>query len=368
MYSGKMAPQLIDPVLLDQRIMFLHAYPLIQEASLASRGTFSHPDQVFPLASTLHGIQIADHQLRQATKIASAPENLGREPRPRNSKKNQEQAPEASQLSQLTSNLAQVNRTNMTPSNPLQTSLSPELFSTPVPPPPPGEETNLEAASSHEQTASLSIDHDKPSIMKRKASFLKYYACHLCGWRFTVQSSLQEHLQIHMGVRFASSQQGESRIPLLLCSNAADLGKNAMEVPEAGMISDSELQHISNSLIIDGQQHTCDKSFCWANQAARHVCLNQSIDTYTMVGKQTLELCTFEERSQMDDMLVQINKPYKCNLCDKTFSTPKEVLKCSCQNQKSDVFALDEGQSILLGSVDSKVAEPDHPVLVSIKK
>ncbi|MBZ3883914.1 Zinc finger and BTB domain-containing protein 2 [Sciurus carolinensis] len=256
MYSGKMAPQLIDPVLLDQRIMFLHAYPLIQEASLASQGTFSHPDQVFPLASSLYGIQIAAHQLRQATKIASAPENLGREPRPQNSKMSQEQVPKASQLSQLTSNLAQVNRTNMTPSNPLQTSLSPELVSTPVPPPPPREETHLEAASSHKQPASLSIAHDKPSIMKRKASFPKYYACHLCGWRFTLRSSLQEHLQIHMGVPFASSQQGESRIPLLLCSNAADLGKNAMEVPEVGMISNSELQHISNSLIIDGQQQS----------------------------------------------------------------------------------------------------------------
>ncbi|MBZ3883913.1 Zinc finger and BTB domain-containing protein 2 [Sciurus carolinensis] len=112
---------------------------------------------------------------------------------------------------------------------------------------------------------------------------------------------------------------------------------------------------------------TCDKSFCWANQAAWHVCLNQSIDTYTMVGKQTLELCTFEEGSQMDNMLVQTNKPYKCNLCDKTFSTPKEVVKCSCQNQKSDAFALDEGWSILLGSGDSEIGEPDHPVLASIK-
>ncbi|XP_012596367.2 zinc finger and BTB domain-containing protein 2 isoform X1 [Microcebus murinus] len=427
MYTGKMAPQLIDPVRLEQGIKFLHAYPLIQEASLASQGAFTHPDQVFPLASSLYGIQIADHQLRQATKIASAPEKLGREPRPQPSRMSQEPVPEASQLSQLTSNLAQVNRTNMTPSDPLQTSLSPELVSTPVPPPPPGEETNLEASSSDEQPASLTIAHVKPSIMKRNGSFPKYYACHLCGRRFTLRSSLREHLQIHTGVPFTSSQQGESRVPLSLCSNAADLGKDAMEVPEAGMISDSELQHISDSPIIDGQQQsetpppsdiadidnleqadqerevkrrkyecticgrkfiqkshwrehmyihtgkpfkcsTCDKSFCRANQAARHVCLNQSIDTYTMVDKQTLELCTFEEGSQMDNMLVQTNKPYKCNLCDKTFSTPNEVVKHSCQNQNSDVFALDEGRSILLGSGDSEVTEADHPVLASIKK
>ncbi|KAB0395318.1 hypothetical protein E2I00_014774, partial [Balaenoptera physalus] len=363
MYTGKMAPQLIDPV--------------------------------FPLASSLYGIQIADHQLRQATKIASAPEKLGREPRPQTSRMSQEQVPEASQLSQLPSNLTQVNRTHMTPSDPLQTSLSPDLVSTPVPPPPPGEETNLEASSSDEQPAPLTIAHVKPSIMKRNGSFPKYYACHLCGRRFTLRSSLREHLQIHTGVPFTASQPGESRVPLSLCSNTADLGKDAMEVPEAGMISDSELQHISDSPIIDGQPHsetpppsdiadidnleqadqerevkrrkyecticgrkfiqkshwrehmyihtgkpfkcsTCDKSFCRANQAARHVCLNQSIDTYTMVDKQTLELCTFEEGSQMDNMLVQTNKPYKCNLCDKTFSTPNEVVKHSCQNQNSD--------------------------------
>ncbi|KAB1275842.1 Zinc finger and BTB domain-containing protein 2 [Camelus dromedarius] len=427
MYTGKMAPQLIDPVRLEQGIKFLHAYPLIQEASLASQGAFSHPDQVFPLASSLYGIQIADHQLRQATKIASAPEKLSREPRPQTSRMSQEQVPEAAQLSQLPSNLTQVNRTHMTPSDPLQTSLSPDLVSTPVPPPPSGEETNLEASSSDEQPASLTIAHVKPSIMKRNGSFPKYYACHLCGRRFTLRSSLREHLQIHTGVPFTASQPGESRVPLSLCSNAADLGKDAMEVPEAGMVSDSELQHISDSPIIDGQPHsetpppsdiadidnleqadqerevkrrkyecticgrkfiqkshwrehmyihtgkpfkcsTCDKSFCRANQAARHVCLNQSIDTYTMVDKQTLELCTFEEGSQMDNMLVQTNKPYKCNLCDKTFSTPNEVVKHSCQNQNSDVFALDEGRSILLGGGDSEVTEPDHPVLASIKK
>lgn len=118
MYTGKMAPQLIDPVRLEQGIKFLHAYPLIQEASLASQGSFSYPEQVFPLASSLYGIQIADHLLRQATKMNLGPEKLGREPRPQASRMNQEPVPETSQLSQLTSNLAQVNRTNITPADP----------------------------------------------------------------------------------------------------------------------------------------------------------------------------------------------------------------------------------------------------------
>uniref|UniRef100_A0A8C8SIM7 Zinc finger and BTB domain containing 2 n=1 Tax=Pelusios castaneus TaxID=367368 RepID=A0A8C8SIM7_9SAUR len=424
MYTGKMAPQLIDPVRLEQGIKFLHAYPLIQEASLASQGTFSHPDQVFPLASSLYGIQIADHQIRHPTKVTAAADKLGREPRPQPSRMTQEPVSEGAQLSQLASNLPQVTRTNMTTSDPLQSSLSPELVSTAGNSSPPEEETNMEASSSDEQPASLTIAHVKPSIMKRNGSFPKYYACHLCGRRFNLRSSLREHLQIHTGVPFTSNQQGESSISLSLCNNAAE--KDAMEVPEAGMISDSELQQISDSPIIDGQQQaetpppsdiadidnleqadqerevkrrkyecsicgrkfiqkshwrehmyihtgkpfkcsTCDKSFCRANQAARHVCLNQSMDTYTMVDKQTLELCTFEEGSQMDNMLVQTNKPYKCNLCDKTFSTPNEVVKHSCQNQNS-VFTLEEDRSILLGSGDAEATETDNSVLTSIKK
>ncbi|TRZ26826.1 hypothetical protein HGM15179_000296 [Zosterops borbonicus] len=424
MYTGKMAPQLIDPVRLEQGIKFLHAYPLIQEASLASQGTFSHPDQVFPLASSLYGIQIADHQIRHPTKVTSAADKLGREPRPQTSRMNQEQASEGSQLSQLGANLPQVTRTNMSASDPLPSSLSPELVSAAGNNSPSGEEANMEASSSDEQPAPLTIAHVKPSIMKRNGSFPKYYACHLCGRRFNLRSSLREHLQIHTGVPFTSSQQGESNISLSLCNNTAD--KDAMEVPEAGMISDSELQQISDSPIIDGQQQsetpppsdiadidnleqadqerevkrrkyecsicgrkfiqkshwrehmyihtgkpfkcsTCDKSFCRANQAARHVCLNQSMDTYTMVDKQTLELCTFEEGSQMDNMLVQTNKPYKCNLCDKTFSTPNEVVKHSCQNQNS-VFTLEEDRSILLGGGDTEATETDNAVLASIKK
>ncbi|XP_028579501.1 zinc finger and BTB domain-containing protein 2 [Podarcis muralis] len=425
MYTGKMAPQLIDPVRLEQGIKFLHAFPLIQEASLASQGNFTHPEQIFPLASSLYGIQIADHQARNSTKAAATTDKPVRGPRPQSSRANQEQMHEAPQLSQIPPPpLPQVPPTNMSTSDPLQPPLSPELVSTAPHPSPPGDENNMEASSSDDQPASLTIAHVKPSIMKKNGSFPKYYACHLCGRRFNLRSSLREHLQIHTGVPFSSSQHGESSVPLSLCNNAPE--KDSMEVAEAGMISDSELQQISDSPIIDGQpqaetpppsdiadidnleqadqerevkrrkyecsicgrkfiqkshwrEHmyihtgkpfkcsTCDKSFCRANQAARHVCLNQSMDTYTMVDKQTLELCTFEEGNQMDNMLVQTNKPYKCNLCDKTFSTPNEVVKHSCQSQNS-VFTLDEDRSILLGGGDAETTESDHSVLDSIKK
>ncbi|XP_055982060.1 zinc finger and BTB domain-containing protein 2 [Sorex fumeus] len=445
MYTGKMAPQLIDPVRLEQGIKFLHAYPLIQEASLASQGAFSHPDQVFPLASSLYGIQIADHQLRQASKLAPAPEKLARDAR--SARLGPDPGPDASAAAAAAAaSLSQLpgGRTHLTPSEPLlPTPLSPELVSTPVPPPPlssssmPGDEAGLAPSPSDEPPAPLTIAHVKPSIMKRNGSFPKCYACHLCGRRFTLRSSLREHLQIHTGVPFpgAAGPPGDARGHAALAAAAAaaaaaeELAKDAADAPEAGMVSDSELPpHISDSPLLDGQppsetpppsdiadidnleqadqerevkrrkyecticgrkfiqkshwrEHmyihtgkpfkcsTCDKSFCRANQAARHVCLNQSIDTYTVVDKQTLELCTFEEGSQMDSLLVQASKPYKCNLCDKTFATPSEVVKHACQSQAADVFALDEGRALLLGAGgDSEVPEPDHPVLASIKK
>ncbi|XP_069090384.1 zinc finger and BTB domain-containing protein 2 [Pleurodeles waltl] len=425
MYTGKMAPQLIDPVRLEQGIKFLHAYPLIQEASLASHGGFSHPDQVFPLASSLYGIQIADHQIRNPNKIVPAADKLGREPRQQPSRIPQDPAPESNSISRLSTILPQTSQKNTNLSDTLQTPLSPEMTSV-LPTAPSVEENSMEDSPSEDQPSSLTIAHVKPSIMKRNGSFPKYYACHLCGRRFNLRSSLREHLVLHTGIPFSSSNPGDASMSPSFCSNAAELTKDSMDAADGGALSDSELAQNSDSPMIDGNQppdtppptdiadidnleqvdlerevkrrkyecsicgrkfiqkshwrehmyihtgkpfkcSTCDKSFCRANQAARHVCLKSS-DTYTVVDKQTLELCNFDESSQIDNM-VQTNKRYKCNVCDKTFSTPNEVVKHTCQTQNSDAFDLDdEGKSILLSSGDSETNENENPMLTSIKR
>ncbi|XP_069464235.1 zinc finger and BTB domain-containing protein 2 [Ambystoma mexicanum] len=425
MYTGKMAPQLIDPVRLEQGIKFLHAYPLIQEASLASHGGFSHPDQVFPLASSLYGIQIADHQIRNPNKIASAADKLGRETRQQPSRMTQDPVPESTSVSRLSTILPQPTQKNTNPSDALQPPMSPDLTSV-LPTAPSLEENSMEDSPSEDQPSSLTIAHVKPSIMKRNGSFPKYYACHLCGRRFNLRSSLRDHLQLHTGIPFTSTNRVDASMSPSFCSNAADLTKDSMDATDGGALSDSELAQNSDSPMIDGQQppdtppptdiadidnleqvdlerevkrrkyecsicgrkfiqkshwrehmyihtgkpfkcSTCDKSFCRANQAARHVCLKSS-DTYTVVDRQTLELCNFDESSQIDNM-VQTNKRYKCNMCDKTFSTPNEVVKHTCQPQNSDAFDLDdEGKSIHLSSGDSETNENDNPMLTSIKR
>ncbi|KAG8581046.1 hypothetical protein GDO81_007533 [Engystomops pustulosus] len=170
-----MAPQLIDP-----------------EVSISSHGIFSHPDQVFPIASSLYGIQIADHQIRPPSKVTPAVDKNNRKQHGR-------------------------------------------LF--------------------EEQNSSLTIAHFKPSIMKRNGSFPKYYACHLRGRRLNLRSSLCDHLQLHTGIPLsASTGQTETSISPSFCTSGSEMGKESMEPAETGITSDSEMPQISDSPIIDGQQ------------------------------------------------------------------------------------------------------------------
>uniref|UniRef100_A0A8C1A4U8 Zinc finger and BTB domain containing 2b n=2 Tax=Cyprinus carpio TaxID=7962 RepID=A0A8C1A4U8_CYPCA len=71
MYTGKLATQLIDPARLEQGVKFLHAYPLIQEATLASHAAQAHPEVSLPLSSSLYGIQISDQQATLTNRLTA---------------------------------------------------------------------------------------------------------------------------------------------------------------------------------------------------------------------------------------------------------------------------------------------------------
>ncbi|XP_058470297.1 zinc finger and BTB domain-containing protein 2b [Solea solea] len=400
MYTGKLAPQLIDPTRLEQGVRFLHAYPLLQEAS---QSVYSHRDHSINLSTSLYGIQISDQQVALSARLAT---------------RRQLSSPfDAEPLLSERKHLSPPAVTDYSNSSPSKLASSP---------------TDMEASTSgtkataEEGRADLlstvgssvnAILHVKPSIMKRSASFRKHYSCHLCSSRFTQRSLLREHLLQHsQAILQLSSEPRHTLSPALTAENsmmevegalkgnkasvsafttAVEIISDSEQTPVSGTNSDSPPAEVSTSnwgvgglssqadtpppsdiADIDNLEsadldrevkrrkyecstcgrkfiqkshwrehmyiHTgkpfkcsaCGKSFCRANQAARHVCLNQGVDAYTMVDRQSMELCTAgDDSSQMEAMFMGSTKPYKCNICATTFSSPNEVIKHLCFTQ-----------------------------------
>lgn len=400
MYTGKLAPQLIDPARLEQGVRFLHAYPLLQEAS---QSAYSHPEHSISLSNSLYGIQISDQQAALSATLSD------------------QQAPsppiDLEQLGSEGNSAAKMNATgsfeNSFPSKLISTFQDVEASTSAKHA---AEEGGVDLLSSGGSSANA-ILHVKPSIMKRSASFRKHYSCHLCSSRFTQRSLLREHLLQHtQALQQASAESNASFCSMLAgdantsegdgfikgskegssASNAAvEIISDSEQTPLSATNSDSPRAEVSTSTWgvgglnsqadtpppsdiadIDNLEnadldrevkrrkyecstcgrkfiqkshwrehmyiHTgkpfkcssCGKSFCRANQAARHVCLNQGADTYTMVDRQSMELCaTGDDSNQIEAMFLGSTKPYKCNICATTFSSPNEVIKHLCFTQ-----------------------------------
>ncbi|KAJ8355732.1 hypothetical protein SKAU_G00185260 [Synaphobranchus kaupii] len=400
MYTGKLAPQLIDPLRLEQGVKFLHAYPLLQEASLATQASFSHPEQSLPLSNSLYGIQISDQQGATTTTTATATTS-------RLSGRRQLSSPFDALLDGkfgVGSNTA----TAASEPKPAQSlcEAEPSTSGFPLageePGPGPGPD-----APGEDRPVATTILHVKPSIMRRNSSFRKHYSCHLCGSRFAQRSALREHLLLHsqalLPAAFAEvtpMEIGHAPLDMAVLTppeehprvDAASDGEHqpATDSPRAeGAQSQSETPPPSDIADIDNLEsadlerevkrrkyecstcgrkfiqkshwrehmyiHTgkpfkcsaCGKSFCRANQAARHVCLNQSAESYTMVDKQSMELCSSEDNSQMEALFLASGRPYKCNVCEMTFSSPNEVIKHLCFAQNALPFPGLDGQAAL---------------------
>lgn len=417
MYTGKLAPQLIDPARLEQGVRFLHAYPLLQEAS---QSVYTQAEQAslanLSLATSLYGIQISDQAALAAGLAARS------------------QLSSPFDMEQFTSD----GKYPSTPAASLPNSLPSKLASSPPdaeastsgarPPPEEGAADMLGG----EGAAVSAILHVKPSIMKRSSSFRKHYSCHLCRSRFTQRSLLREHLLQHtQAVQQALLDPGSALSPMATGDSAmmdiegffkgskaacaaapaapVEIISDSEQTPVSGTNSDSPRAEVSTSgwgvgglnsqadtpppsdiADIDNLEgadldrevkrrkyecstcgrkfiqkshwrehmyiHTgkpfkcsaCGKSFCRANQAARHVCLNQGADTYTMVDRQSMELCAAgDDSSQMEAMFLGSSKPYKCNICATTFSSPNEVIKHLCFTQ-GGLVGLQAGAGMLL--------------------
>ncbi|CAB1343274.1 unnamed protein product [Coregonus sp. 'balchen'] len=403
MYTGKLAPQLIDPARLEQGVKFLHAYPLLQEASQTA---FSHPEPSMPLSTSLFGIQISDQQVALSGRLParrqlSSPFDLDSLPDGKYPSTSAVAAAFANHASKLDSSFQEMVEAS--------TSGHPASYEDKHR----GDTLTGEAPYPDNSNTIL---HVKPSIMKRSASFRKHYSCHLCASRFNQRNLLREHLLQHSQaqlplvaepsdadspvipgggattpdveevlLRGGGEPSTDMTVEMLSDSEQAPLSGSNMDSPRAELSTSgwatgyqsqantpppSDIADIDNLESADldhevkrrkyecstcGRKfiqkshwrehmyiHTgkpykcsaCGKSFCRANQAARHVCLSQGAEAYTMVDRQSMELCAAgDDTSQMEVLYLGSARPYKCNVCETTFSSPNEVIKHLCFSQ-----------------------------------
>ncbi|KAK3542308.1 hypothetical protein QTP86_022496, partial [Hemibagrus guttatus] len=404
MYTGKLAPQLIDPARLEQGVKFLHAYPLIQEASLNSQAVFCHPEASIRLNTSLYGIQISGQQGAQSSRLST---------------RRQSSPVDSDSVGMLN---GKGSGTNTSLGSRLQADL--EVEASAISSSQFGREGSEADASSSESVPALTsgnpntILHVKPSIMKRSSSFRKHYTCHICGSRFNQRAALREHLLWHaqamaplmLEARDATSPVlpggaatpeveevltgvgASAAIPIMVDVDVeqplpgpkvSPRAETAISVPSAATAScvaqpqadtppPSDIADIDNlegmadierevkrrkyecptcgrkfiqkshwrehMYIHTGKPYRCSacgKSFCRANQAARHVCMSQGAESaYTMVDRQSMELCAADDSSQIEALFLgSSGRPYKCNVCEMTFTNPNEVIKHMCFNQ-----------------------------------
>lgn len=326
---GKFTSQPIDPVRLEQGVKFLHAYPLLQEASL-----INPESQYVPLTNSLYGIQISDL-------TCSAP-NI-----------NTACKDDCEIVGQGCSDISDMD------------------YRSPQP-------VGIESPT--QNSAAAMVQHLTYGIMRRTTSSRKHYRCNHCGIRFKQRCKLREHLLIH------TNQARESQT--ISTQNDYSGEAEAQEMEEEHLHADSDVisdtdQHTwmedtpppSDIADIDAMEgtdmeremkrrkfecptcarkfiqrshwrehmyihtgkpykcSTCGKSFCRANQASRHVCLSQGTDSYIMVNKQSLVLCGGEDNSQVEALFLASERPYKCSMCAVSFASPSEVPKHQCLDE-----------------------------------
>ncbi|XP_051578501.1 zinc finger and BTB domain-containing protein 2-like isoform X2 [Myxocyprinus asiaticus] len=329
MYTGKFTTQLIDPLCLEQGVKFLHAYPLLQEASL-----INPESQYVPLTNSLYGIQISDQTFSLTNNNTTCTED----------------ANNCEIRGQKCSEMSDVGYTSPQP-------------------------VGIESPT--QNVAATMIQHLTYGIMRRNKSTRKHYNCNYCGSRFNHRCKLKEHLLVH------TNQAREPAVSSI--QNDYTFEDEGQEMEEDNLHADSDVisdtdqqtwmedtppsSDIADIDNLEGTDmdremkrrkfecltcgrkfiqkshwrehmyiHTgkpykciaCGKSFCRANQAARHVCLSQDGESYIMVNKQSLVLCGGEDSSQMDALFLSSERPYKCSMCALPFGSPSEVPKHQC--------------------------------------
>ncbi|XP_016372482.1 formin-like [Sinocyclocheilus rhinocerous] len=344
----------IDPLRLEQGVKFLHAYPLLQEASLL----INPESQCVPLTNLLYGIQIPDQAYSRPERNTACKDGI------------------------YAKNSENVNRKFL--------EISDMDYRSPQP-------VGIESPT--QNPAATMVRHLTYGIMSKSASSRKHYTCNYCGIHFNQRCKLKEHLLVH------TNQATEPQMLSMQNGHTIELEVQDMEEDhlraDSDVISDtdqqawmedtpppSEMADIDN---LEGTEmgremkrrkfecptcarkfiqkshwrehmyiHTgkpykcsaCGKNFCRANQAARHVCLSQDTDSHIMVNKQSLVLCGGEDNSQVEALFQSSERPYKCSMCAAPFASPSEVPKHQCLTERDTcVFLRLNGRMLYVAAV-----------------
>ncbi|KAK1793334.1 hypothetical protein P4O66_011719, partial [Electrophorus voltai] len=327
MYTGKLTTQLIDPLCLEQGVKFLHAYPLLQEASLL----INPESHCVPLTNSLYGIQISDQPCGMPYTNTVCKYHTW--------SKSETLANDFSEVPETKVNNADV--------------------------------CSLELPSEN----TVNSQHFTSGIIRRNASFRKQYVCTHCDSRFNQRYLLKEHLLLHATQAFehcissvvdgctvelehhegedealridsddiSDTEQQMKREKTPPPSDIADIDnlealerevkRRKFECPTCGRKFIQKSHWREHMYIHTGKPYhcsTCGKSFCRASQAARHVCLNQGAESYTMVNKESMVLCGGEENNQVEALFLSSSRRYKCSACALPFGSPSEVFRHQC--------------------------------------
>ncbi|XP_020376004.2 uncharacterized protein LOC109920381 [Rhincodon typus] len=192
MYTGKGPKQPVDPNRLEEGIRFLHAYNLVHEAGHAGQVFVQHPD-VLPLQSpNLYGIQISGSQ-KLAVRDVQPPSS-------RSGTTSQGADPLCQVSVGVPSNIPEHRYARA----PVNTASSQDAA---------GQLTlddydqNLSAGSRGGPSMGLQV----PGLNFKRGKHHKLYSCHYCGERFSVRSSLRDHLYSHASGALPHGVASQSR-------------------------------------------------------------------------------------------------------------------------------------------------------------
>ncbi|XP_012693588.2 zinc finger and BTB domain-containing protein 2b isoform X2 [Clupea harengus] len=358
MYTGRLSAQLIDPARLEQGVKFLHAYPLLQEASVGSANASATPapapEPSLPtaaIATSLYGIQISDQQEGAPASTCLSPPS---DPEGR-SGPGWAIRPRASEEAALVSDMElDAYSSGVHEREEVGGGLDTEFSEAP---------SSSSSSSANANANAHTILHVKPSIMQHhrgsSGSFRKQHSCHVCGARFLQRSALREHLLLHTqallpllgdgggAAAAAPMMPGGMATPQIeellrgggvaMAAAAAGVASDGGERQPAAMSSASEIPFsifaASGSCVGQPQADTpppsdiadIDHLEGGAGDGAEEREVKRRKYECATCGRKFIQKSHWREH-----MYIHTGKPYRCSACGKSFCRANQAARHVC--------------------------------------